>query len=107
MDTHGDQFILIRLVAGLMEKANHLWSDPVDAKGNELVAVRNRNSSVAQFADERGIYVKNTEGDELVRIQALKMFIPHFFREIQADVEHCHGELLLLVDPGEAQRIHF
>src|SRR5437588_861144 len=68
MNSHGDELVRVGLVAGLCEAANHFRTDPVDAEGDEFVAVQDIQPRRPNPRNELGRHAMNAESNEFFAI---------------------------------------
>src|ERR1700730_15570251 len=88
-----------------MKTTDHLRTHAVNAEGPQFVGVGNLQSLCPQRLNEGRVDMENAERDQLVGVEIAEMFVLHLLRELQADIHHCHAELLLVVH-GETERAH-
>src|SRR6266550_312299 len=73
MNSHGNEFVRVWLVAGLFEAAHHFRRHPVNAECNQFVAITNAQPRRANRRYELRRHPVNLESNELVRVQPLEV----------------------------------
>src|SRR2546421_11544643 len=68
VNSHGDELIRVRLVAGLFEAANHFWCYPVDSEGDKFVTVQDIQPRRANPRNELRSKAVNPESNEFVAV---------------------------------------
>src|ERR1700731_2558794 len=68
VNSHGDQLVRVRIVAGLFEAANHFRRHAVNAEGDQFVAVLYIQPRRANPRNELWRHAMNAEGNQFVAV---------------------------------------